>query len=562
MDPPGRGRRLRRGVALGAALCLFTGAGHTAAAATPIKVGLVSAFDFVGDWMREGAQFAVDEINGTGGVLGRPLKLISQHDPALGDRGIRQLLLGDRVDVLIGPEVWTATQSNDQNIRSRKVINVLPFSPVGEVNKLGNPYVFRLVPYDAIQAEALVGFLTRTRGLKRFAVLSSDDFLGRAGVGHVRKHLKAQGLRPVYESTFNIGDVDMTAQIVGAQRARADGLIVWGLAREAARIALTVRNLRWDVQIAAPGESVQGDYIELAGAASDGTVSVAPHKTINNWAPPGSLRANWFARYHRTHAVRAFRGTKVPNLPIAQAAAYDAVKLVAEAMKIARTTEGDAVRRALESGRVFELITHDFSFSPENHETYEAEDLWAFRILKGAVNFDVDPRADKRKETEAWQLFAAGLFFDRKRGTAFIPLSIGTFEVGEPVRVGSLRWTAVSARFVPEIEVPYFGLPSRRAAGKFAIVRLRLTNTSRATRGAPWTFLVDQDGNLALPDPQAMAGLWINGGPSATFFIFSPVPPGATLEGDVVFDVESTATRLQIGIPDDFVFQSYAMVRL
>lgn len=553
-------RRLGRAAAAGALLAVLATAAPPSPAATPIKIGLVSVFDFVRGWMRDGAQFAVDEINARGGVLGRPVRLVFEHDPALGDRGVRELLFRHKVDALIGPEVWTATQNNDQNIRNEKVVNVLPLSPAGEVDTLRNPYVFRLVPYDRIQAQALVDFLAR--GRKRFAVLYSDDFLGRGGVGEMRQALGTVGLRPVYENTFNIGDVDMTTQVSGAQNAGADALVVWGLAREAARIALTVRNLGWKVQIAGPVEAVVGDYIELAGAKADGTVSVLPHKTINNWAPPGSWRANWFARYHRKFVVRAFRGTKVPNLPIAQAVVYDAVRLVTDAMKVAGTTDGEAVRRVLESGRTFELVTHNFRFSPASHETYTAQDLWAFRILRGAINFDIDPRADKRKETEAWQLFAAGLLFDRKRGVAFIPYSVGTFDQGREVSVGGLRWTAESVRTIEAIEVPYFGLPPRKPEGRYAVVHVRLENRSGRVRRAPWTFAIDQDGNLYIPDPQAMAGLWVLGGPDATFFMFHPVPAGGVLEGDFVFDVERTARHLQIGVPDDFIFQNYAMVRM
>ena len=40
------------------------------------------------------------------------------------------------------------------------------------------------------------------------------------------------------------------------------------------------------------------------------------------------------------------------------------------------------------------------------------------------------------------------------------------------------------------------------------------------------------------------------------------MPPGGTFEGDVVFDVPQTATKLQVGVPDDFIFENYAMVRL
>ena len=563
MSPPRRRGRAFRAAAAASALSLLLITAPAAPAQTgPIKIGLASVFDFAAEWMRDGAQFAVDEINRGGGVLGRPLRLIAETDPALGDRAVKQLLFGDRVDALIGPEVWTATQNNDQNIRNRRVVNILPLSPVGQVNVLRNPYVFRLIPYDAIQAEALVNFLSNFRGFRRFAVLYADDFLGREGIGQIRDRLKFAGLRPVYENTFNMGDIDMTQQVLGAQRAKADALVVWGLARETARIARTARNLGWKVQIAGPVESVIGSYIDVAGSAAEGTISVLPHKTINNWAPPGSFRANWFAKWYRRFGLETFKNTKVPNLPVAQAVVYDAVNLIAQAMRAAGTTDGEAVRKVLESGRVFRLITHDFRFSPDNHETYKAEDLWAFRIAKGATNFDVDPRADKRKETEAWQLFAAGLLFDRKRGVAFIPLSIGTFSRGEQVRVGGLVWTAVSARFVESFKIPHFGLPERRAEGKFAIVHLRLRNVSGRARKAPWSFVVDQDGNLSIPDPQAMAALWINGGPAARFFIFEPVPAGGTFEGDVVFDVEQTAKTLQVGVPDDFIFENYAMVRL
>lgn len=68
-------------------------------AAKPIKIGFVS--DFSGMWAtnevptRDGARFAVDEINAAGGVLGQPLVLIvrdGQDDPALTVRLIEELI--------------------------------------------------------------------------------------------------------------------------------------------------------------------------------------------------------------------------------------------------------------------------------------------------------------------------------------------------------------------------------------------------------------------------------------------------------------------------------------
>ena len=532
-----------------------------AAAGTPIRIGMLSVFDFVDDWMRKGGEFAAEDINASGGINGRKVELVYENDPALGNQGVKDLV-AKGIDCLIGPEVFTATQQNAGLLKQRKIINILPLSPVGEISDLQNPYVFRLLPHDKAQAQALVHHLVDEKRLKRIAILYEDDFLGKPGAGLVRDQLKFRNLTPVKVLSFNRGDTDMTAQVAAIRQARPDGLIVWSLAREAAQVAIAVRNLKLHVQIGVPIESAAGEYVELAGASANGTISVLPHKTINNWAPPGSWRANWFARYHRKFVIQAYRGTKVPNLPIAQAVVYDALMLYAQAARRAGTIDADAVRKELESNKPFELVTHDFVFSPGSHETYKPEDLWAFRIDKGAATFAEDPRADPETERQAWQLFAQGLLFDRKKGVALIPFSIGTFESTRSVKVIDLEWRVTGLRFANQIAVPYFDLPSKVPKGKYAIVDLEVTNLSSKARKAPWVFAIDQISNLYIPDAQSTAGLWIAGGPDAGFFIFHPLPPRSTVKGSVVFDVNVKATELQVGVPNDFVFSDYAMIKV
>lgn len=529
---------------------------------SPIKIGMLSVFDFTEEWMRTGGEMAAQDINAQGGIDGRKVELVYETDPALGNQGVKNLV-NRGVEVLIGPEVFNATQQNTGLLANRRIVNLLPLSPVGEVSDLQNPYVFRLIPYDKIQAEAIVRHLVEVRKLSRIAVMYEDDFLGKPGAGLVRDQLKFRGMKPVKELSFNRGDTDMSAQVAALKSSRPDGLIVWGLARETAHVALAVRSLGLDVRLAVPIEAAVGEYIELAGEAAERTISVLPHKTINNWAPPGSFRANWFARYHRKYVVKAYRGTKVPNLPIAQAVVYDALMLYAEAARRAGSTDADDVKRELESGRPFEMITHNFTFSPANHETYRAEDLWAFRIDKSASTFAEDPRADVEKERQAWQLFALGLLFDRKKGVALIPYSIGTFDSSKPVKVLDLMWRVHGVTYTNRIDAGHFGLPALTSKqGKFAVIDLEVTNLSSRPRKAPWVFTIDQDANLYIPDPQATAGVWIAGGPSANFFMFSALPARSTVRGPVVFDVEASARELQVGVPNDFIFSDYAMVRV
>lgn len=43
--------------------------------------------------------------------------------------------------------------------------------------------------------------------------------------------------------------------------------------------------------------------------------------------------------------------------------------------------------------------------------------------------------------------------------------------------------------------------------------------------------------------------------------MFHPVPARATVRGLLVFDVKDSATELQVGVPNDFVFSDYAMIK-
>src|SRR4051794_20804587 len=64
-----------------------------------------------GDSARKGLDLAVDEVNGTGGVRGRKLRLIyedSQGVPQKGVSAIQKLITADRVPVVIGDLLSTS----------------------------------------------------------------------------------------------------------------------------------------------------------------------------------------------------------------------------------------------------------------------------------------------------------------------------------------------------------------------------------------------------------------------------------------------------------------------
>ena len=80
-----------------------------AQAAEPIKVGLVAALSGQsaksGEALTRGLTIAIDEVNASGGVMGRPLELVRRDDesnPSKGMLAARELVQREKVTVLFG----------------------------------------------------------------------------------------------------------------------------------------------------------------------------------------------------------------------------------------------------------------------------------------------------------------------------------------------------------------------------------------------------------------------------------------------------------------------------
>jgi branched-chain amino acid transport system substrate-binding protein len=93
-------------LSLAVAFSLLAPAGEAYAQAGPIKVGVIGPFKLTpGRDIEEAANLAVEEINASGGVLGRKIELVfseTEQNPEKGKTAVERLLFVDKVDVIIG----------------------------------------------------------------------------------------------------------------------------------------------------------------------------------------------------------------------------------------------------------------------------------------------------------------------------------------------------------------------------------------------------------------------------------------------------------------------------
>src|SRR5690606_10332573 len=98
-----------------------------------------------------------------------------------------------------------------------------------------------------------------------------------------------------------------------------------------ARATSAVRALDWDVQVAVPASAFVAEYRTLAGDAIEGVVAAFPFDEA--WFT-GDL-VGWMLRYQLRHGLGLLPqlDTLVIDLPVAAVAAYDAVGIVAAAVR-------------------------------------------------------------------------------------------------------------------------------------------------------------------------------------------------------------------------------------
>ena len=205
-------------------------------AADPIKIGVAGPFtggsSSMGVSMRDGVRMAVDEINKSGGVLGRQLQIIERDDEAKNERGVQiaqELINKEKVVAAVGyinTGVALASQRFFQDAKIPVMNNVATGSLITQQFKdQPDNYIFRNAAHDSIQAPMIVEEAIIRKGFKKVAILADSTNYGQLGREDLEKALTAKGIKAVAVEKFNIKDVDMTAQLLKAKEAGAEAVL-------------------------------------------------------------------------------------------------------------------------------------------------------------------------------------------------------------------------------------------------------------------------------------------------------------------------------------------------
>jgi branched-chain amino acid transport system substrate-binding protein len=311
---------------------------------------------------RDGSQLAFDDINSRGGILGQKIRLLVEDDQSKPEEAgtvVNKLIHQDNVVAMLGHVASSHSLAAAPICQAEKIPMISPSSTNPRVTQVGN-YIFRVCFLDTFQGAVMAKFAFDTLKVKKVAILvdvRSDYSVGlQTFFGQAFKKL---GGEIVSEQSYSQGDSDFRAQLTAIKAANPEAIYVPGYYTEVGTIVHQAREL--------------GITVPFLG--SDGWDSPKLWE-IGGPALNGCYFSNHYATDDPNPVVQKFVNdykAKYNQLPDALAAlAYDAARILADAMQRAGSTSGEKVRDAIASTKDFDGVTGRITINEERNAVKSA----------------------------------------------------------------------------------------------------------------------------------------------------------------------------------------------
>lgn len=303
-------------------------------------------------------ELAVLEINAGGGLLGRPLELIrldNQSTPIGATLAARKAVdLG--VVAVIGAHWSSHSLAMAPILQQAGIPMISPGSTNPEVTRTGD-YIFRACFLDSFQGMAMARFArdelkARTAVVLRnideaYSVMLADYFLNA---------FKALGGTIVADLEYRGNAIDFSSGIARIREIAPDIAYLPGYTRDSGLLIKQARSM--GLKTVFLGGDAWDEIEQFAGDSIEGSYQSAP------WHPEVPFRRN-------RELQRLYRQKfNAPITNLSAPLAYDAVNLLAEAIRAGNSADRVSIRNQLAAIHDFEGATGTFTFDrngdPEN----------------------------------------------------------------------------------------------------------------------------------------------------------------------------------------------------
>jgi branched-chain amino acid transport system substrate-binding protein len=201
--------------------------------------------------VKNGMEFAQEEINKAGGINGKQVKIVFEDDagdPKTAVSAFNKLIDNDKVPIILGPLTSGASLATAPIAEKRKVVQLSTIAGTIKLKYAGD-YVFRVFGSDEYQAKAIAKFAIDKFKASKAAILYINNAYGQGIKEIVEKEFTGKGGKIVAVESFSEGDKDFRTQLSKIKQAKPDmifGLSYW---KEGRIILVQARELKMNTTI-------------------------------------------------------------------------------------------------------------------------------------------------------------------------------------------------------------------------------------------------------------------------------------------------------------------------
>lgn len=336
-----------------------------------------------------GIEFAINEINAAGGIKGKKLTLTSMDDQGRPDEAataITKLITQTKVTAVIGEVASSRSLAMAPIAQAHKIPMISPSSTNPKVTEQGD-YIFRVCFIDPFQGAVMAKFAFDHLKAKKAAILrdvKSDYSMGLANF--FEKTLKGLGGEIIADISYSAGDIDFKSQLTKIRAEIGDNakdtvIFIPGYYTEVGLIARQARELGITVPLMGGDGWDSSKLKEIGGSAIEGSY-FSNHYSPDNKSPSVVNFTSKFKEvYHEIPDGLAAMG-------------YDAVMVLADAMRRAKSFDPTDIRDAIAQTKDFQGVTDRISIDSDRNAVKSAVIL---QVQKGEFKYltTVSPQSIK-----------------------------------------------------------------------------------------------------------------------------------------------------------------------
>ena len=338
-----------------------------------------------GHW-RDGLTLAIEAVNEKGGVLGKKLKLVYEDNKSTPQQAVvvyRKMMSEDKVVAFDSGCISAGNFAAASFVTKAK----LPMFLCSILPRLPNEqkWAFSFLPPPKFEVDARYEYLKTKTNIRKVGILGDPSPYGMIMRKIAVAEAKNFGIDVVANESYQQDDADFSVQIGHINAAGAGAIIMIGQGNAVITTANNIKQLGLNKLLLF--SSINERPIVLAAGKILGDQFMFPAPAIQVAQDDPSVITDPKARAAASEFLKRMKAKYGDIDPAQSSRAWDSLMMMVKAMEMAKTTDGTAVRDALEKIGHYVGAGASYDFSAAQHVGVTKNPYAMAHIVNGKIAF-------------------------------------------------------------------------------------------------------------------------------------------------------------------------------